>query len=345
MRVNILVVQEEPSEPLPTARPPDNETQEVIPAQDDTKANVLPVHLPESHVIPYRPDIDGLRMLAVVPVLLFHAYPERFPSGFIGVDIFFVISGYLISSILFKESAKGTFTYANFYSRRVRRIYPTLLLVLSATWWLGSLYLLSTKLQAMATTMFAGTMFSANIQVMLLERGYFDDDIKENPLLHLWSLGVEEQFYIFWPCFVALLTRLPVRSAIVAQCVVLAMSFGFNLALLGYNDSNKYSFYFPLCRFWQMGVGGLLAYMNHSRFSQEYTTLAPREETEEIQAKQSSFVLGPSATSWFGLSLITMAFACLDEQSAFPDFWALLPTLGAALPSMLDRLRGSTSES
>ncbi|CAK4766430.1 unnamed protein product, partial [Aphanomyces euteiches] len=140
------------------------------------------------HAITYRPDIDGLRMLAVVPVLLFHAYPERFPSGFIGVDVFFVISGYLISSILFKESAKGTFTYANFYSRRVRRIYPTLLLVLSATWWLGSLYLLSTKLQAMATTMFAGTMFSANIQVMLLERGYFDDDIKENPLLHLWSL-------------------------------------------------------------------------------------------------------------------------------------------------------------
>ncbi|CAK4497144.1 unnamed protein product, partial [Aphanomyces euteiches] len=265
----------------------------------------------------------------VVPVLLFHAYPERFPSGFIGVDIFFVISGYLISSILFKESAKRTFTYANFYSRRVRRIYPTLLLVLSATWWLGSLYLLSTKLQAMATTMFAGTMFSANIQVMLLERGYFDDDIKENPLLHLWSLGVEEQFYIFWPCLVALLTRLPVRSAIVAQCVVLAMSFGFNLALLGYNDSNKYSFYFPLCRFWQMGVGGLLAYFNYFKpFDPLYSILS---SSELAQGKTSPFVLGPSSTSWFGLSLITMAFACLDEQSAFPGFWALLPTLGAAL--------------
>ncbi|CAK4071812.1 unnamed protein product [Aphanomyces euteiches] len=113
---------------------------------------------PVKHVIVYRPDIDGLRMLAVVPVILFHAYPESFPSGFIGVDIFFVISGYLISSILFKETAKGTFTYANFYSRRIRRIYPTLLLMLSLTWWLGSLYLLSAKLKALATTMFAGTM-------------------------------------------------------------------------------------------------------------------------------------------------------------------------------------------
>ncbi|KAF0757792.1 hypothetical protein AaE_004150, partial [Aphanomyces astaci] len=130
-----------------------------------------------SHPIKYRADIDGLRTLAVVPVILFHAYPEIFPSGFIGVDVFFVISGYLISSILFKECTKGTFTYGSFYSRRIRRIYPTLLLVLSLTFWLGCLYMLSAKLQALATTMLAGTMFSANLQVMLLDRGYFDDDI------------------------------------------------------------------------------------------------------------------------------------------------------------------------
>ncbi|KAF0714622.1 hypothetical protein As57867_003766, partial [Aphanomyces stellatus] len=91
----------------------------------------------------YRPDIDGLRTLAVVPVLLFHAYPERFPSGFIGVDIFFVISGFLISGILFKQNANGTFSYADFYSRRIRRIYPTLLIVLVVTWLLGCLYLLA----------------------------------------------------------------------------------------------------------------------------------------------------------------------------------------------------------
>ncbi|CAK4883231.1 unnamed protein product [Aphanomyces euteiches] len=259
---------------------------------------------PVKHVIVYRPDIDGLRMLAVVPVILFHAYPESFPSGFIGVDIFFVISGYLISSILFKETAKGTFTYANFYSRRIRRIYPT-------------------------SRDHNVCWHHANIQVMLLERGYFDDDIKENPLLHLWSLGVEEQFYIFWPLFVAILTRLPVRSALIAQVVVLTCSFGFNIALLGFRGTNKYSFYFPLCRFWQMGVGGLLAYFNYFKpLDPQYSILSSSELAQE---KASSFVLGPSSTSWFDLSLIVLGFACLDEMSAFPGFWALLPTLGAAL--------------
>ncbi|KAF0717434.1 hypothetical protein As57867_002282, partial [Aphanomyces stellatus] len=192
----------------------------------------------DSHPIAYRADIDGLRALAVAAVVLFHAYPKTFSSGFIGVDVFFVISGFLISSILFKENAKGSFTYADFYSRRIRRIYPTLLVVLVTTWWLGCLYLLAPKLKAMASTMLAGTVFGANIQVMLLERGYFDDDIKTNPLLHLWSLGVEEQFYIFWPCFVSIVSRLSMRTAIVTQVVVLALSFGCNMFLLNISDSN-----------------------------------------------------------------------------------------------------------
>ncbi|KDO27875.1 hypothetical protein SPRG_20343 [Saprolegnia parasitica CBS 223.65] len=117
---------------------------------------------PPTHV--YRPDIDGLRTLAVVPVLVFHAYPTLFPGGFIGVDVFFVISGFLISGILFKEHARGKFTYTSFYERRVRRIFPTLIIVLSATLWLGYLYLMAPKLQAMAATIFAGTLFAANLQ-------------------------------------------------------------------------------------------------------------------------------------------------------------------------------------
>ncbi|RQM29922.1 hypothetical protein B5M09_012346 [Aphanomyces astaci] len=280
------------------------------------------------HPITYRADIDGLRTLAVVPVILFHAYPERFPSGFIGVDVFFVISGYLISSILFKECTKGTFTYGSFYSRRIRRIYPTLLLVLSLTFWLGCLYLLSAKLQALATTMLAGTMFSANLQVMLLDRGYFDDDIKENPLLHLWSLGVEEQFYIFWPCFVSILTRLSVRSAVVLQVAVLALSFICNILFLGFHGTNKFSFYFPLSRFWQMSVGGLLAYVNHIRLTQTQYASVPtsskpvRNPTSDHQA---------TTLSWVGIGCIVLGFACLDESSAFPGYWAVLPTLGAAL--------------
>ncbi|RHZ03189.1 hypothetical protein DYB31_013524, partial [Aphanomyces astaci] len=280
------------------------------------------------HPIKYRADIDGLRTLAVVPVILFHAYPEIFPSGFIGVDVFFVISGYLISSILFKECTKGTFTYGSFYSRRIRRIYPTLLLVLSLTFWLGCLYMLSAKLQALATTMLAGSMFSANLQVMLLDRGYFDDDIKENPLLHLWSLGVEEQFYIFWPCFVSILTRLSVRSAVMMQVAVLALSFTCNIFFLGFHGTNKFSFYFPLSRFWQMGVGGLLAYVNHIRLTQTQYASVP---TSSKPVSKPTSDHQTTALSWVGLGCILLGFACLDESSAFPGYWAVLPTLGASL--------------
>ncbi|KAF0713209.1 hypothetical protein As57867_004446, partial [Aphanomyces stellatus] len=176
-----------------------------------TKSSAPGKPTPPQHSIAYRADIDGLRTVAVVPVLLFHAYPAAFPGGFVGVDIFFVISGYLISSILFREMALHKFTYANFYIRRVRRIFPTLVLVLAATSYLGCLYLLVPKLKALAATMLAGTLFGANLQLVSLERGYWDDDMKENPLLHLWSLGVEEQFYFLWPCLSAVLVKLAPR--------------------------------------------------------------------------------------------------------------------------------------
>ncbi|KAF0720334.1 Aste57867_389 [Aphanomyces stellatus] len=265
----------------------------------------------------YRPDIDGLRTLAILPVLLFHAYPDRFPSGFIGVDVFFVISGYLISGILFKEMANGKFTYAAFYIRRVRRIFPTMLVVLAVTLWLGCLYLLTEKLKSLAATMLAGTLFSANLELVSLERGYWDDDIKENPLLHLWSLGVEEQFYFVWPFVAALVVRLDVRKALWTQGVLLAISFVFNLAFLGYHGSNKFSFYLPVTRFWQMGVGSLLAYLHYIK----YTPLAVAP-ADNVHSR---------ALSGGGIVLLVVAFASLDEASTFPGFWALFPTLGAAL--------------
>ncbi|KAF0775334.1 hypothetical protein AaE_000966, partial [Aphanomyces astaci] len=222
---------------------------------------------PPKPPITYRADIDGLRTVAIVPVLLFHAYPERFSSGFVGVDVFFVISGYLISSILFKEMANGKFTYANFYARRVRRIFPTMLVVLTTTLWLGCLYLLADKLKALAATMLAGTLFGANLQLVSLERGYWDADIKENPLLHLWSLGVEEQFYFVWPCVVAYVVKQPAARALGVQLFLLVLSFIVNVALVDVDGSNKYAFYVPMARFWQMGVGSFLAYLHHAKYS------------------------------------------------------------------------------
>ncbi|KAF0701243.1 Aste57867_8237 [Aphanomyces stellatus] len=269
-----------------------------------------------THAISYRPDIDGLRALAVVPVVLFHAYPMALPGGFIGVDIFFVISGYLISSILFKEHARGTFTYADFYSRRIRRIFPALILMLVFTLTLGCLWLLANPLRAMASTMVAGCLFGANFQLMAVKQGYADATLAaDNPLLHLWSLGVEEQFYIFWPLFASLVVRLPLRLAILAQLVVLVTSFVCNVALLGFHGDNKYAFYFPLCRFWQMAVGGFLAYVNQSDVLRHTMVMSPT---------------AASVTAGGGLLLLVVGFAVLDETMAFPGYWALLPTLGAA---------------
>ncbi|EQC42836.1 hypothetical protein SDRG_00555 [Saprolegnia diclina VS20] len=282
---------------------------------------LLSDHAPEAkkvHAPPpvhsYRPDIDGLRTLAVVPVLVFHAYPTLFPGGFIGVDIFFVISGFLISGILFKEHTRGKFTYASFYERRVRRIFPTFIIVLSATLWLGYLYLMAPKLQAMAATIFAGTLFSANLQVLSLEKAYFD--LGNNPVLHLWSLGVEEQFYILWPCFCAIIMKLSYKRAIFFQVAFMALSFGINIAFLGYRD-NKVSFYMPLCRFWQMSMGGLLSYVATQAASSLEPPAAP--------------VSSGGYTSAAGLGLILLGFAAIDEHRAFPGFWAFLPTAGATL--------------
>ncbi|RHY28237.1 hypothetical protein DYB32_006120 [Aphanomyces invadans] len=158
----------------------------------------------------------------------------------------------------------------------------------------GCVWLLDKALRSMAATMMAGTLFSANLQLLTIEQGYFDASVKEKPLLHLWSLGVEEQFYIFWPLFVSIISRLSFRSALGCQLIVVVASFVCNILFLGFHGENKYSFYFPLSRFWQMAIGGLLAYV-------ELPTLS-----------------GPSKLS--SAALVPLPFA----------YWFLLPTLGTA---------------
>ncbi|RLO08207.1 hypothetical protein DYB28_001689 [Aphanomyces astaci] len=275
---------------------------------------------PKPHIT-YRGDIDGLRTLAVVPVVIFHAYPESIKGGFIGVDVFFVISGYLISSILFKENARGSFTYADFYSRRIRRIFPALVLVLSFSLVMGCVWLLDKAVQSMASTLVAGTLFGANIQLLTVQQGYFDASVKENPLLHLWSLGVEEQFYIFWPLFVSVVHRLSFRKAVACQVAVMVTSFACNVLFLGYNNDNKYSFYFPLSRFWQMAVGGLLAYV-------ELPTLAG--PSKYSSAALAAHPFASSVCSMCGFVAIIVGYVVIDETVAFPGFWSLLPTVGTA---------------
>lgn len=155
-----------------------------------TKDHVDPPSHSPGHSTQYRPDIDGLRAVAIILVLVYHAYPESLPGGYIGVDVFFVISGYLISQIIIKQTAENTFTYKNFYLRRVKRIIPTLLVVLAATLFVVWNYCQLDQTILTLNTLDASLFFGANIQLLFYQKGYFDADMHSNFLLHLWSLGV-----------------------------------------------------------------------------------------------------------------------------------------------------------
>ena len=180
------------------------------------------------------------------------------PGGFVGVDVFFVISGYLISGIIIKQASQKKFSIADFYARRIKRIYPALILVL-----LFCLFMLHRvyeydQLMQVSKTMAASTVFSANLEIMIYKKDYFDADEKENAFLHLWSLGVEEQFYIVWPCFISILIS-KFRSTTTILLSIFTVS-SFALGVYTVYDYPKIAFYFPLCRFWQMSIGGLIAY-------------------------------------------------------------------------------------
>ncbi len=154
----------------------------------------------------YRPDIDGLRAIAVLSVIIYHLFPEALPGGFVGVDMFFVISGYLITKIIYSDAIDNKFTYTEFYKRRALRIFPSLITVLTASLIYGWFFLLQGEYSSLGKNVFTGAFFIANIGY-ILESGYFDTASELKPLLHLWSLGVEEQFYIIWPTVILLIVK------------------------------------------------------------------------------------------------------------------------------------------
>ncbi|HTB27755.1 MAG TPA: acyltransferase, partial [Steroidobacteraceae bacterium] len=151
----------------------------------------------------YRPDVDGLRALAVLSVIGYHAFPRVIRGGFVGVDVFFVISGYLISGLILEDLALGRFSYRRFYARRFRRIFPALIVVLAACLVYGGLMLAPDEFRELGKQAAAGAGFSSNL-LQWSQAGYFDQRATTKPLLHLWSLGVEEQFYIAWPILLVL---------------------------------------------------------------------------------------------------------------------------------------------
>lgn len=239
-------------------------------------------------------------------VLIFHAFPDAVAGGFVGVDIFFVISGFLITGIIARELELGRFSLLDFYSRRIRRIFPALIVVLSAILVLGWFWMLPQAFAQLGSDTFASAAFLANI-ALLLRSGYFEVESARNPLLHLWSLGIEEQFYLIWPLLLIVAVRL--RMRIIVMTVALGLgSFVLNTALIASDPVAV--FYLPFTRAFELLAGAALAcgWINVDHGSR-----------------------ASDRRAWCGVALIAAAVALLDSQRAFPGWWALLPVTGTAL--------------
>jgi peptidoglycan/LPS O-acetylase OafA/YrhL len=262
----------------------------------------------------YRPDIDGLRAVAVGAVLVFHAFLRQHFGGFVGVDIFFVISGYLITGILVREMDEGAFTFAGFYARRVRRIYPALVVVLGLTLLFGWVNLFNEDFRKLALHAASAAGFVINL-VLYGEAGYFDTASDAKPLLHLWSLGVEEQFYILWPVILLVAHKAARRwnkpLVAIALGVLLLASFADAARLMRHDISA--AFFLPLPRGWELLAGAGLA-LAHARG-------VARQPSPRIAA----------ALGLAGAALVAATLVLITPDRPFPGWSAIPPVLGAAL--------------
>jgi peptidoglycan/LPS O-acetylase OafA/YrhL len=246
---------------------------------------------------PYRPDIDGLRALAIIPVVAYHAWPAIFPGGFVGVDIFFVISGFLITRIIL---APG-FSFSEFYCRRVRRIFPALLLVLAATLVLGGAFLPPDSFHNLLAHAIGGGLFVANF-VSYHDAGYFSGASDLKPLVHLWSLGVEEQFYLLWP----VLVWVALRRGVLTRAIALGAVASFALFVWLSEADPRAAFFLSPSRFWELLAGAMLV-----------NVVLPARWV--------------GVASIGGLGLIAASVAFISSETEFPGLLMLAPTAGACL--------------
>lgn len=258
----------------------------------------------------YRREIDGLRAMAVLPVILFHAGFEAFSGGFIGVDVFFVISGYLITSIIIAELETGTFSLAGFYERRARRILPALFFVMAACLPFAWLWLVPSELKSFAQSVAAVAAFASNF-LFWQETGYFDTAAELKPLLHTWSLAVEEQFYVLFPLLLMSAWHLGKRR-IVGLLVAIALA---SLALADWGASRypAATFFLLHTRAWELALGAFTAFW------------FARPQRPAIDHRIGE--IGSGA----GLLLILYAVFAFDRTTPFPSLHALVPTVGTAL--------------
>lgn len=284
-------------------------------------------------LLPYRPDIDGLRAVAVLAVILFHAFPDTLRNGFFGVDVFFVISGFLIGGIVFQELQQGSFRLTSFYARRIRRIFPALLVVLATALVAGWFLLLPDEYAQLGKHVGAGAAFVQNY-ALRGEIGYFDTAAKLKPMLHLWSLSIEEQYYLLYPPLIWLAWRLGLNF-FALTIVLFASSLALDLAWT--KPHPERAFYFPQSRFWELWAGALLAYVNlYHRpgitrcLGKVFFTPAACARSAAGGKEHREAVLDNLAAV-VGSALILAGMLVIRENYSFLEKWTLLPVSGAVL--------------
>ena len=276
------------------------------------------------HQQKYRPDIDGLRAIAVLSVVIFHAFPNLLTGGFIGVDVFFVISGYLISAIIFKNLNNKDFSFLQFYARRIKRIFPAVILVLIISYAIGWSILLPQDYEQLGKHIAAGAGFISNI-AFLNEAGYFDSSAEIKPLLHLWSLGIEEQFYILWPLLAWLIWR---NKYSILPITLILIFVSFYLNIKGVKENSTTTFYSPHTRFWEILCGSLLAWISFLKEDKIYNL--NNYKTINFILNRNELVI-KNISSIIGLILISYGFWNINENFSFPGLWAIIPVTASAL--------------
>jgi peptidoglycan/LPS O-acetylase OafA/YrhL len=251
-------------------------------------------------------------------------FPTVIKGGFVGVDVFFVISGFLISSIILKSLESGNFSFFDFYCRRINRIFPTLILVLVFSLALGWKILLPAEYSKFSMHVIGGAGFVSNF-ILWKESGYFDVAAEAKPLLHLWSLGIEEQFYIIWPLLLWLAHKYSKGTILTILCIG---SISFILNIYNINDNPIATFYFPVTRFWELTVGAILA------FGKYRSSATLNSNIIKIETFKLSLNLNRNFTeifSFFGVLLLSLSITITSQNSKFPGWYALLPTIGTFL--------------
>jgi peptidoglycan/LPS O-acetylase OafA/YrhL len=263
----------------------------------------------------YRPDIDGLRALAILLVIAYHYF--GLPGGYVGVDVFFVISGYLITGMLLADLATSRLSLLDFYARRIRRILPPVLVVIVASFLAGWAWLMPHEFRELCEEACASALYVFNFLVWR-QSGYFDVSASAKPLLHLWSLAVEEQFYLIWPAFLLLANRWKRRTDLGILAILLA---SFLINLIAIQDNQAAAFYSPLSRLWELASGGLLA--QSERLRDVARSQAGRDVAKASWLKNCYPIVG--------LVLILGCAGFYNSASNFPGYLAAVPVLGAVL--------------